>query len=107
MQEARESQASLTAEKDHVLVCCLEGFELQVVFKPEPAEHLDHHRRGEHEPDQHAEPEEFPMTEKLLRQPQIRAHVKHICTQPHDREDEIQPRVSGEHRGVHGKDDEQ
>lgn len=42
MQEARELQTSLTAEKDHMLVRCLELLELQVIFKPQPAEHLDY-----------------------------------------------------------------
>lgn len=41
VKETRQSQASFTAEKNHMLVCCLEGFQLQVIFKPEPAENLD------------------------------------------------------------------
>lgn len=104
MQETREFQGPLAAEKDHMLVCCLEAFELQVIFKPQPAEHLDYHRWSEHEPDDQAEPEEIPMTEKRLRQPQVRAHVKHIRTHTDHTKHEIQPRVSGEHRGVHGED---
>lgn len=105
VQEARESQTPFAAEKDHVLVCCLEGFELQVIFKPEPAEHLDRHGWRQHEPDQQAEPEEMPVAEKLLREPQIRAHIKHIGAHTDYREHEIQPRVPGEHRGVHGEDE--
>lgn len=103
MQQAREPQTPFITEKYNVLVCCLESFELQVIFQPEPAEHLDYYGWSEHEPNERAEPEEIPMAEKLLREPQIRAHVKHVCTHTDHSEDEIQPRVSREHGGVHGK----
>lgn len=107
MKEARESQASFTAEKDNMFVCCLEGFKLQVIFKPEPAEHLDDQGWSEHEAEQQAEPEEIPLAEKLLREPEVRAHIEHICTHTDHREGEIQPRVLGEHVVVHGKDVQQ
>lgn len=104
MQETRESQVSSAAEQDDMLVCCLEASELQVIIQPQPAEHLDYHGWSEHEANDHAEPEEIPMLEKLLRQPQVRAHVKHICTHTKNTEHEIQPWVSGEPSGVHAED---
>lgn len=104
MQKAGKSQVSFTAEQDHVLVWCSEALELQIISEPEPAEHLDYHWWTQQEPEQQTEPDEIPMAEKLLREPQIRAHIKHIGSHTYHWEAEVQARVSGEHRGDHGEE---
>lgn len=76
-----------------------------VVLEPEPAEHLDHEGRQEHEADQHPKPEKVPAKVKLCGHPHVRATVYEESTHSHHGEDEIDPGVfrkrSVLHDGAH------
>ena len=67
--------------------------QLAVILEPEPAEHLDHDRRQDHEADQNPEPEDVPSAVKLGGHPYVRAPVHQEGTHSDHREGEIYPRV--------------
>lgn len=80
---------------------CAEPRQLSVILEPEPAEHLDHDRRQDHEADQHPEPEKVPAAVKLGGHPHVRAPVHQEGTHSDHREDEIDPGIFGKSRALH------
>lgn len=80
-----------------------EALQLPVVLEPEPAEHLDHDGRQNHEADQHPEPEEVPAAVKFGGQPHVRAPVQQECAHSDHGENKVEPGVLGETRALHDR----
>ncbi len=77
--------------------------QLPVILEPEPAEHLDHDGRQDHEADQHPEPREVPAAVKLGGHPHVRAPVHQEGTHSDHREDEVDPGIFGKDRALHNR----
>lgn len=95
MQEERKFNLFRSAEQNQIPGWCLriKVLQIPIILKPEPAKHLNDDRRYEHKSHQHSEPHEISVRVKLLRDPQIRAHVKQKCAHADDGENKIQPRI--------------
>lgn len=76
--------------------------QLSVVLEPEPAEHLDHDRRQDHEADHHREPGEISATVKFCGHPHVRAPVQQEGTHSDHGENKVEPRIFTKTRALHG-----
>lgn len=88
-----EERHPVPAEDRIGLGAVTEGRQLSVVTEPEPAEHLDHDGRQDHEPDQHPEPGQVTAAVELRSHPHVGAPVHQKGADPYHREREIHPRV--------------
>lgn len=78
-----------------------EARQLPVVLEPEPAEHLDHEGRQDHEANQYPEPGEVPAAVELRGHPHVGAPVHKESAHSDHGEGKVDPGVVEKSRSLH------